>query len=244
MVTLTRFSPTAGLLMLVGGFALLGPASGEAKELEHQDLQAESSAQHGAIEDAVSDLSLDLHKESEAIQNEFAAQHGLIQDNLQADIADLKSDIATLQETVDQLGQGGQATPCGAGTEGLRFVVSADNKEVCDNTSGLVWEKSPSSNTVLVRPWRVAVNWCSNLGKGWHLPNIKEFLTLADFSQSNLALPPNHPFDNVVHILYWSGTTRTNPSSDAWYINLFEGQFFPRDKSGNFGVWCVRYSRQ
>ncbi len=58
MVTLTRFSPTAGLLMLVGGFALLGPFSGEAKELEHKDLQAESSAQHGVIQGAVSDLSL------------------------------------------------------------------------------------------------------------------------------------------------------------------------------------------
>ena len=34
--------------------------------------------------------------------------------------------------------------PCGLGTEGERFVVNGP--EVCDNTTGLYWEQSPSTS--------------------------------------------------------------------------------------------------
>ncbi|MBF0565448.1 MAG: DUF1566 domain-containing protein [Nitrospirae bacterium] len=49
----------------------------------------------------------------------------------------------------------------------------------------------------------------------WHLPNRKELLSLADFSQYNPALPVNNPFTNVKfcypfngnYCSYWMSTS-------------------------------------
>ena len=91
----------------------------------------------------------------------------------------------------------GGAPPCGAGTEGVRFVVSTDGTEVCDNTTGLVWEQTPDS---IKREWQAAIAFCPTIG--YRLPEVKELFSLVDFSQSNPTLPAGHPFSNVQSSIY------------------------------------------
>src|SRR6266403_3836765 len=69
------------------------------------------------------------------------------------------------------------APPCGPGTLGQRFVILERGTAVCDNTSGLVWERRPEQSS---RTYQDAVAWCAAKGQAWQLPGIKDFFTLVD----------------------------------------------------------------
>ncbi|MBF0551988.1 MAG: DUF1566 domain-containing protein [Deltaproteobacteria bacterium] len=73
----------------------------------------------------------------------------------------------------------------------------------------------------------------------WRLPNRKEFYSLIDFNGSNPALPPGHPFTNVIFGRYWSSTTCAFDPNWAWQLDLNIG-VNRWDKGGWFGVWPVR----
>ncbi len=105
----------------------------------------------------------------------------------------------------------GGALPCGAATAGIRFVVSTDGTEVCDNTTGLIWEQMPDS---VLRQWQDAIKFCPTLGTDYRLPEVKELISLVDFGQSNPALPLGHPFSNV-QTIYWSATPAADLPLDA-----------------------------
>jgi hypothetical protein len=167
------------------------------------------------------------------------------------DHSDLRSDHANLAiehggldqkldqvlEDISNLGVG--APLCGAGTEGERFVVNGP--EVCDNTTGLYWEQSPTNNLGTI--WQGAVTHCPTLGGAYRLPRVKELLSLIDYG-----LPHNHlalnagPFDNVVGGNYWSvELLASNPSQSAWYVGFIHGVVNFQDKdSASVRVWCVR----
>ena len=135
---------------------------------------------------------------------------------------------------VDAMPSGG-APPCGAGTEGARFVVSTDGTEVCDNTTGLVWEQTPDS---IKREWQAAVAFCPTIG--YRLPEVKELFSLVDFSQSNPTLPAGHPFSNVQSSIYWSATPRPDFPLDACSVVLRDGTISASFKTNAHLVWCVR----
>src|SRR5262245_14100363 len=63
-----------------------------------------------------------------------------------------------------------QAPPCGKGTQGNRFVLFENGASVCDNTSGLVWERSPVN---ALRTFEGATAYCTAKGQGWTVPGIK-----------------------------------------------------------------------
>ena len=77
------------------------------------------------------------------IKNQMTTEHGNVQYKLthqhsmiEADLGDLSTAIQAVQDAVDALKPGYAGPPCGAGTEGQRFVVSPNGTEVCDNTRG------------------------------------------------------------------------------------------------------------
>ena len=149
--------------------------------------------------------------------------------------ADLQSDIAAVQESVDQLADG---PPCGTFQ---RFVVSADGTEVCDNTSGLIWEQTLQSAH---RTFQQAVDYCFAKGPGWRLPGIKEFFTVVDYANFDPPFPTGHPFTVVAgNFEYWSTTPRADaPPTGVWTFILDRGRTFSADiiaTSGN-RAWCVR----
>jgi len=89
---------------------------------------------------------------------EMAAQHDMIQQDISDAQTAIQGDLTTLQAAVDALAA---PPPCGAGTEGQRFV--ADTEEVCDNTTGLYWVKMPDAT---VRNHAAALTHCAGLDLG------------------------------------------------------------------------------
>jgi hypothetical protein len=134
-----------------------------------------------------------------------------------------------------------------------RFELVLDDYAVLDRETGLVWEQSPSTNTI---DWFNARVHCiqRTVGnrKGWRLPTVEELASLVDPSVPvpsplGSTLPPGHPFNlpnpsNVQSSTYWSATTFANQSTFAWAVFFGSGDVTTGEKSfGTFHfVWCVR----
>jgi hypothetical protein len=126
-----------------------------------------------------------------------------------------------------------------------RFVVLTNMKSeaVLDKETGLVWEKSPSTN---LYNWISAQRICFSSTKGgrmgWRVPTLQELESLIEPTRVNPALPAGHPFSNVQLAPYWSATTSTEGPEWAWLIDFTNGNVgISNNKSTNSDyVWCVR----
>jgi Protein of unknown function (DUF1566) len=128
-----------------------------------------------------------------------------------------------------------------------RFIVLSNwnNEAVLDRETGLVWEKSPDTNT---HSWGTATTHCNflNLGhrKGWRVPTIQELASLVDGDPANTDSPrlaPGHPFTHVQpSSAYWSATTISSTNLSAWYVGFGIGDLGAADKSQPLFAWCVR----
>jgi hypothetical protein len=119
-----------------------------------------------------------------------------------------------------------------------------DNTVVRDNETGLVWERSPDSDSLT---WVSAINHCANrlVGgrKGFQLPLREQLASLVDISNNNPALPTGHPFLNVLPgAFYWSATTNAGNPTLAGAVGSAQGNVSNGiDKGSAFGLaWCVR----
>lgn len=128
------------------------------------------------------------------------------------------------------------------------------NGTVSDNLSGLVWQKCSaglgttlgdcSTGTFLQHTWSSAINYCENLDLGgqtdWRLPNIKELISLVDFSSSSLT-SINDIFTNTKINFYLSSTTATIvDSTRVWRVDFSYGRTDISSKTGKSYVRCVR----
>ena len=125
------------------------------------------------------------------------------------------------------------------------FTVSSN--VVVDNNTGLVWEKSPSSNTYT---WANRNTHCSELnssnygGKNnWRVPNPLELLTIVDSSRlkpatnSNFTEMPTSSLD--ASNLLWTNNEYKNDTSKAYYFTLYYGAYVYREKNSTYKVLCV-----
>ena len=138
-----------------------------------------------------------------------------------------------------------------------RFVDNRDGT-VTDRFSGLMWLKD-SDCSGAGASWQGALNWVvAALNQGpfvdceqytpltyedWRLPNLKELLSLMDYSQNFPALSFGHPFVNMSsdQVAYWTSSTFVINPSKAWAVNLAQGNNFTLDKFvSNPRVWAVR----
>jgi len=129
-----------------------------------------------------------------------------------------------------------------------RFIVLSNwnSEAVLDRETGLVWERTPSTN---IRNFRTAdLDLCNDkaLGgrMGWRVPSVWELQTLIDPTQSNPALPVGHPFNLSGNLLFWtSSPVSVGLGSTAVYAIRFD--------IGNGGTtlvgpemflraWCLR----
>jgi uncharacterized protein DUF1566 len=133
-------------------------------------------------------------------------------------------------------------------TKGRFTVLPLFNSDaVFDKETGLLWEKSPSTNTFT---WYDALTRCYQLEvggtggrKGWRLPTIEELASLVDASQPAPTLPLGHPFLNVQQSsFYWSATTAADNTVNAWQVSFSDGSLNSDDKTtpGLDFAWCVR----
>ena len=130
-----------------------------------------------------------------------------------------------------------------------RFTDNGDGT-VTDNLTGLIWLKL--ADCFGLRTWQQALTDAHGLMTGscgltdhsmptdWRLPNIKELLSLVDYSQSAPALPEWHPFASPQTIFYWSSSSLDADPSFAWGVVLQNGIGTTGDKTGSSYAWPVR----
>jgi len=139
-----------------------------------------------------------------------------------------------------------EKTVCGFRNPKDRFVTSKDGKEVCDRTTGDVWEQDPESlagRDPMTQPNAIA--FCENLGKEkghgqvYELPSIQQLVSVLDYGEIDPAVDLN-VFSNVISNIYWSATLVKDAPSVAWRVIVDAGRVAGDDVGGFALVWCVR----
>jgi hypothetical protein len=139
-------------------------------------------------------------------------------------------------------------------TKGVAWPIprfSSGNGTVTDNLTGLIWLQN--ANCFGSGNWTKALSFANGLADGtcsltdgssagdWRLPNIKELLSLVDYSNFNPALQAEHPFSNVQNgDRYWSSTTYVKSSGDAHAVYIYDGTVYNYGKSIDRRIWPVR----
>ena len=162
----------------------------------------------------------------------------------------------------DCFAQNGDPMPCAdTGQDGeLRPGIvlpepkftSVGDGTVIDNLSGLSWLQD--GGCLGAATWEQALGKVQSLNAGtdfscsgytpgtwddWRSPNIKELVSLVDYSSHDPVLPPGHPFVDVGPN-YWSSTTVLAATSQAFTMHMLSAGYLGEWKSSNFGVWAVR----
>ena len=141
--------------------------------------------------------------------------------------------------------------------------VFTDNSDgtVTDNLTGLVWLKDAFCNDAMLT-WPNALDFANNLDDGqcgltdgsqagdWHLPQIKQVLSLIDHDNTNPALPTGHPFRietplYPVSPFYWTSTTYQdgidpNSPKQAMTVDFITGATYYHLKTGAYYVLPVK----
>jgi hypothetical protein len=122
-----------------------------------------------------------------------------------------------------------------------RFIDNG-NFTLTDRLTGLIWEKQPIGFEM---SWEDALGYCNTLRLGgykdWRLPNRRELLSLVHVGEG---FPVNwfnsQGFIGLQEDYYWSSTTYSSDTNDAWYVNFFFGEVEKFDKSFGCDVLAVR----
>lgn len=92
---------------------------------------------------------------------------------------------------------------------------------ITDNLTGLTWLRDGSlANGGSTLNWESAINiarngsWCGY--SDWRLPNIREIMSLINYSQQYTTWLTDAGFVNLATTLYWSSTTMPSNSTKAW----------------------------
>jgi len=125
-----------------------------------------------------------------------------------------------------------------------RFVSVLNDEGILDRETGLVWEKTPN-NALADAGISARLCYSKMVGNryGWRLPTITELGSLVDASQSNPALPAEHPFVGVVFTAtdhyYATNPIGTGPLFFTVTFNS-NGIVDSNQSSASRPSWCVR----
>ena len=108
------------------------------------------------------------------------------------------------------------------------YTLSSDGKTVWDNTTGLMWQKSPSASHFT---WQEAVDYCNALELGgysdWRMPSIKELFSISDFSAG-------WPYLNSAY--FDLAATPVSKDERSWSSNCYVGTTVEGGADAAFGV--------
>jgi len=115
---------------------------------------------------------------------------------------------------------------------------------VIDNITRLEWQRQDDD---IERNWDNAWSYCAGLEldghEDWRLPRIKELQSIVDYGQVAAPLIDPVAFTNTNTTFYWSATTESISSSNAWLIFFGVGAvnvFNTGKGNDNIFVRCVR----
>ncbi|MDO8803550.1 MAG: DUF1566 domain-containing protein [Elusimicrobiota bacterium] len=114
-----------------------------------------------------------------------------------------------------------------------------------DNRTGLMWVTNPNDAGIGgIYTWENAITACETSGYAgypdWRLPNIKELVSIVDYSTAASAKINGTYFLNTQANYYWSSTTYVPNTTYAWYVYFGNGSMDGSSKTGTYYVRCVR----
>ena len=131
------------------------------------------------------------------------------------------------------------------GAKRFKVLAQMNDEAVLDKETGLVWQRSPSATSTF--DWGTSAALCIGTAiggrRGWRLPSAWELMTLKDPAQANPALPPNHPFQDIVTgTIYWTATASASDANGALALGFSSGgQGIITIARSTVGLrWCVR----
>lgn len=122
------------------------------------------------------------------------------------------------------------------------YFTDNDDGTIYDASTGLTWQKGEAAG---IMNWENALDYCENSltdlgGKDdWRLPNRSEIQSLVDFNRYDPAVDTTF-FPDVYSTYYWSSTTFTGLTTQAWYTSFTDGQVNRPLKTDSYRVRCVR----
>jgi hypothetical protein len=134
-----------------------------------------------------------------------------------------------------------------------RFANLSDGT-IQDHLTDLVWSKDANvpgpavCNPAMTKSWQAALDYVKCLNSNsylgftdWRLPNRNELSSLVDYAQLNQAAwLAGLGFTGVQAVYYWSSSSSTASTSDAWGVDMGDGDIDGDDKSYSQYVWPVR----
>ncbi|MCF7848400.1 MAG: DUF1566 domain-containing protein [Kiritimatiellales bacterium] len=107
---------------------------------------------------------------------------------------------------------------------------------VVDNLTGLYWSTSVGSGS-----WENAVQAANQ--NNWRLPNLREMMSLIDWSRTDPALPEGHPFasfPSTAGPLFWTSTSSYGSlgNSYAWKVDIRRGTMSTTASKTDYGYFA------
>jgi hypothetical protein len=125
-----------------------------------------------------------------------------------------------------------------------------NNGTVTDNLTKLIWLKNANCPDDFLT-WQGALDFVADINDGecglsdgsvagdWRLPNIRELLSLLDYSGQWPVLPSGHPFEHLLGSYYWSSSFYS-VEDWAYYVNFWSGDVNGHPKTEQNRVIAVR----
>jgi hypothetical protein len=149
----------------------------------------------------------------------------------------------------------GNSIPCrGSGQDGelrrgLRLPAerfALQDELVHDLLTGLTWTRN-ADLAEFPLTWQEALAFVAEMNQeaafghaDWRMPNRRELRSLLHFQTRKPALPPAHPFSNVILNWYWTSTSAAINPAYAWYVHLEGARMFYGRKDQYYLLWPVR----
>lgn len=114
----------------------------------------------------------------------------------------------------------------GDASEAINYTDQG-NGTVTDKNTALMWQQDGTASSNLT--WEKALNYCETLVLGgytdWRMPNVKELMSLADYSQTDDPAINKGFFDKTKSVFYWASTTTNHEdfASHAWGVDFYNG---------------------
>lgn len=136
-----------------------------------------------------------------------------------------------------------------------RFAPMADNAQVLDRYTGLIWKRCSEgqtwngtmcTGTATTHTHEQAMSVAGQAAGGWRLPNVRELSTLMDVGCHDPAIDrvafPNTPYQDYPQSYFWTTTPFTYATGSAWTVGFSEGAIDYRGRGYAYYIRLVRSS--